>query len=195
MPSGPVKLESGDRIAVLMRVADRAVERIRIVSEDCPIDAGGRSVVWLDNVQPRDSLTLLESLLTPSTTDRRLLNGAMVAIAQHADPAADATLDRLARSHAESAVRGEAIFWLAQKAGAKAVPAITDRIDRDPETEVKKKAVFALSQLPKDEGVPLLINVARTNANPEVRKQAFFWLGQSRDPRALDFFAQVLKVK
>jgi len=25
-----------------------------------------------------------------------------------------------------------------------------------------------------------------------VRKQAMFWLGQSRDPRALDFFAEVL---
>jgi HEAT repeat protein len=58
---------------------------------------------------------------------------------------------------------------------------------------VKKKAVFALSQLPKSEGVPLLIQVARTNANPAVRKQAMFWLGQSRDPRALDYFAEVLK--
>jgi HEAT repeat protein len=58
---------------------------------------------------------------------------------------------------------------------------------------VKKKAVFALSQLPKEEGVPLLINVARTNQNPAVRKQAMFWLGQSKDPRAIDFFTQVLK--
>ena len=57
---------------------------------------------------------------------------------------------------------------------------------------MKKKAVFALSQLPKDEGVPLLIKVARTNTNPEVRKQAMFWLGQSKDPRATDFFAEVL---
>ena len=57
---------------------------------------------------------------------------------------------------------------------------------------MKKKAVFALSQLPKDEGVPLLINVARTNTNPAVRKQAMFWLGQSKDPRALDFFAEIL---
>ena len=64
-----------------------------------------------------------------------------------------------------------------------------------PNTEVKKKAVFALSQLPKDEGVPLLINVARTNANPEVRKQAMFWLGQSKDPRALAFFEEVLTGK
>jgi hypothetical protein len=34
--------------------------------------------------------------------------------------------------------------------------------------------------------------VAKTNRNPEVRKQAMFWLGQSNDPRALDFFEQVL---
>ena len=53
--------------------------------------------------------------------------------------------------------------------------------------------MFALSQLPKDEGVPLLIKVARTNTNLEVRKQAMFWLGQSKDPRAIDFFSEVLR--
>ena len=88
---------------------------------------------------------------------------------------------------------GRIDFWLAQKAGSKAAAAITERIEQDPDTEVKKKAVFALSQLPKDEGVPLLIQVARTHANPAVRKQAMFWLGQSKDPRALAFFAEILK--
>ena len=81
---------------------------------------------------------------------------------------------------------------LAQKAGRKAASAITEAIEHDPETQVKEKAVFALSQLPKDEGVPKLIDVARTNRNPAVRKQAIFWLGQSRDPRALAFFEEVL---
>ena len=57
---------------------------------------------------------------------------------------------------------------------------------------MKKKAVFALSQLPKDEGVPMLIQVARTNRNAEVRKQAMFWLGQSKDPRAVQFFEEIL---
>jgi HEAT repeat protein len=89
-------------------------------------------------------------------------------------------------------VRGEAIFWVAQRAGQKAAPEITAAIDQDPDTDVKKRAVFALSQLPNDEGVPLMIQVARTNKNPAVRKQAMFWLGQSHDPRALDFFAEVL---
>ena len=55
--------------------------------------------------------------------------------------------------------------------------------------------MFALSQMPAEEGVPLLINVARTNSNPEVRKQAMFWLGQSKDPKALAFFEEVLAMK
>jgi HEAT repeat protein len=41
--------------------------------------------------------------------------------------------------------------------------------------------------------VPLLIDVAQNNPDPAVRKKAIFWLGQSKDSRALDFFAQVLK--
>src|SRR6266850_1388401 len=89
-------------------------------------------------------------------------------------------------------LRGQNPFWLAHKAGQKAVGAITGAIDNDPDTDVKKKAVFALSQLPKDEGVPKLIEVAQTNRNPAVRKQAMFWLGQSNDPRALAFFEKVL---
>ena len=58
---------------------------------------------------------------------------------------------------------------------------------------MKRQAVFALSQLPRGDGVPRLIEVARNNRNPEVRKQAMFWLGQSRDPRALEFFEEVLR--
>jgi hypothetical protein len=34
--------------------------------------------------------------------------------------------------------------------------------------------------------------VARSHRDPAVRKQAMFWLGQSRDPRALAFFEQIL---
>ena len=72
---------------------------------------------------------------------------------------------------------------------------IASAVDNDPDTEVKKKAVFALSQLPRDEGVPKLIDVARNNRNPAVRKQAIFWLGQSHDPRAAQFFEDILLKK
>ena len=255
---GPVKLEGPERMLVLFRVAEKQVERIRAFSEDCELDAGGRAVLWLDGVQPAESVALLESIVSGTQERRsRITNGALSAIAQHADSAAGAALERLARTHTASAtrgealfwvgqrgdanaasiistalekdpaadvrkravfalsqlpndggvdpliriarthtdtaVRGEAIFWLGQKAGRKAAGAITEAIEKDPETEVKRRAVFALSQLPRAEGVPLLIDLARKNPNPVVRKQAIFWLGQSKDPRAIEFFAEILR--
>jgi HEAT repeat protein len=108
------------------------------------------------------------------------------------EPGAVQEMIRMAHDDQSTHVRGQALFWLAHKAGQKAVGAITGAIEDDPDTDVKKKAVFALSQLPKDEGVPKLIEVAQTNRNREVRKQAMFWLGQSHDPRALAFFEKIL---
>jgi len=108
------------------------------------------------------------------------------------DPAAVDDLIGMAKSDKDVGVREQAIFWVGQKAGKKAVAMLKDTVDNDPEVGVKKKAVFALSQLPKDEAVPELLHVAQTNANPTVRKEAIFWLGQTHDPRALDYFEQIL---
>lgn len=253
----PIRLEGPDSVLVLYRVEEKAVQRIRIFSADCELDAGGRTIQWIEGVAGADSVRLLETFVSRTAVKSdRLSDAAISAIAMHRDAAADVTLERLgtpahpefvrkkvtfwmgnargargfeavkaiarndpsddvrksamfglsqsaeaqsvpelvrfARQDASPKVRGEAIFWLAQKAGQRAAAEITTAIENDPDTDVKKRAVFALSQLPKDEGVPLLIKVARTNQNPAVRKQAMFWLGQSKDPRALDFFAEVL---
>ena len=259
---GTVKLEGVRQLVVLFRFEVKRVDRIRIASEDCTLDAGGLPFVWLTGVKPAESVALLATYVYGSNFDdhgdhgRSLGHGALTAIALHADPSADRALEsfvkpdqreglrkqaafwmgaargksgllalqnmaksdlsselrahvtfalfvshepgaleemiRMAHDDTSSRVRGQALFWLAQKAGQKAVGTITGAIENDPDTDVKRKAVFALSQLPKDEGVPKLIEVAQTNRNPEVRKQAMFWLGQSNDPRALQFFEQVL---
>ena len=191
---GPIKLEGSDQLVVLFRIVDREVERVRTFSEDCALDAGGRTVHWLQGVRPADSVALLGSLIDAQPERKsRITNAALAAISQHAETSAVPTIERLARAHATAAVRGEALFWLAQMAGEKVAGTITAAIDNDPDTEVKRRAVFALSQLPKNEGVPLMIDVARKNKNPAVRKQAMFWLGQSKDPRAVEFFAEILK--
>jgi hypothetical protein len=247
--------EDAPDFVVLFRVEGGAVDRIRMLSRGCGIDASGLPFHWITGVGGAESLALLESLVGSGA--RSSTHPAIAAIAMHADPGADAALERLVaptqpidvrkqaafwmgnsrgrrgyetlrrlvaedaspalrehaifalsqsevpealdtmiaigRRDADAHVRGQALFWLAQKAGQKARAAISQAIEDDPETAVKKKAVFALSQLPKDEGVPLLIDLARRNANPAVRKQAMFWLGQSEDPRALAFFAEVLR--
>lgn len=257
---GSIKLEGSRQLVVLFRLEAKQVDRIRVASEDCALDAGGLPFLWLTGVKPSESVALLTSYVQGAEFERHehhnIGNGALTAIALHADTSADRAMEsfakpdqrdelrkqaafwlgtargkegldtlqrmakddpssdvrahvtfalsvshepgaieemiRMAHDDSSSHVRGQALFWLAQKAGKKAVGTITGAIENDPDTEVKKKAVFALSQLPKDEGVPKLIEVAQTNRNREVRKQAMFWLGQSNDPRALQFFEQIL---
>jgi hypothetical protein len=188
----PIRLEGPQTLVVLYRVEERAVQRVRFFSEDCELDAGGRTIHWLEGVKPADSVRMLSSFLSRDDRPSSAANSALVAIAMHEDSVAVPALLDAARQHASPKVRGDALFWLAQKAGDKAAGAITERLEQDPDTDVKKRAVFALSQLPGDEGVPLLIQVAKTSKNAAVRKQAMFWLGQSHDRRALDFFAEVL---
>jgi hypothetical protein len=195
--SGPISLEGDEILVVLFRAESGQLERLRTFSAGCALDAGGLPFVWLAGVRPAESVKLLRSLVSSGLSGgklgKRVDEPALAALAFHAEPSALEALIGLARQDASAHVRGQALFWLAQRAGSKVAAVITRAIDDDPETEVKKRAVFALSQLPRDEGVPLLIDTARRNRNPAVRKQAMFWLGQSNDPRALTFFEEVLK--
>ncbi len=153
-------------------------------------------MLWLDGVKPDESAAWLNSLITstPGTGERydRIAKPALGALGMHDGAVATRSLVAVARDHAISKMRSDALFWLGQRAGDQAVSTIAEAIDRDPDTEVKKQAVFALSQLPRDESIPKLIDVARNNRNAVVRKQAMFWLGQTNDPRALKFFEDVL---
>jgi hypothetical protein len=193
---GAVKLEGEREMFVLLRAEAGEVTKLRTFSPDCALDGGGTTLHWLEGVRAADSVRVLAGFADDKSTSRpsqKIADQALSALAFHKEPAAIDVLVERARRAETTHLRGQALFWLAQRAGDKAVQAITRALEDDPETEVKKKAVFALSQLPKDEGVPLLIQTARANKNPAVRKQAFFWLGQSKDGRALAFFEEVLK--
>jgi hypothetical protein len=188
----PIRLEPADFFFVLFRVENKQITRIRTYSDNCPLDAGGKAVHWFTNVSVSDSVNYMKTFMGPAAT-RRLNDSAVTVLALTEGQQPLNELIALAGNGTTASVKGNALFWLAQRAGQKAVGTITAAIENDPDTEVKKKAVFALSQLPKDEGVPLLIQQARSNKNPVVRKQAMFWLGQTKDPRALKFFEEILK--
>jgi hypothetical protein len=194
-PPRRVPLETNPGLVVLLRTAGGRIERVKAFSHDCEIDAGGRRVYWLTGVQPVASVNLLKTVIEANPDDRagrRTTHGALAALAAHGAAEASSALVALAKLDANSRVRADALFWLAQRAGRNAATTITDAIENDPDTKVKERAVFALSQLPREEGVPKLIEVARSHRNLKVRQQAMFWLGQSRDPRALQFFEEVL---
>lgn len=188
----PLRLEPADFFFVMFRVEAKQITRIRTYSANCPLDAGGKSVHWFNDVSVADSVNYMKTFMGPNAT-RKVNDSAITVLAMTEGDQALNELLALARTGATSSAKGNALFWLAQRAGQKAVGTITAAIENDPDTEVKKKAVFALSQLPRDEGIPLLIQQARTNKNPVVRKQAMFWLGQTKDARALQFFEEILK--
>jgi len=169
--------------------ADRALESF--VAPSRPEWLRSDTAFWLGSTRGDAGVRLLTRMLAQDPSDK-VREKVTFGLSVSSVPSALTTLIATAKDDRSTRVRGQALFWLAQKAGKEALATITGAIDNDPDTEVKKKAVFALSQLPKDEGVPKLMEVARTNRNPEVRKQAMFWLGQSHDPRAVQFFEEIL---
>jgi len=248
----PVRLEGPTALFVLVRVENSQVDRIRVSSPDCSLDAGGLPFYWITSVPPAESVNWLKSelvgapmesailaislhsgpdadralddLTSTSQPDRvrertafwlgtsrgahgvdvlkrmlasdpstRVREQVVFALSVSKDPAALTTLLDTAKNNKDPQVRGKALFWLAQKAGNKQARDVIANAVNDPERSVKEQAVFALQQMPPDQGIPLLIDVAKNNPDPAVRKRAMFWLGQSKDPRALDFFSQVLK--
>ncbi len=59
---GVIHLEPPDHMVLLFRVEASGVKRVRALSPDCEIDAGGLPVHWLNDVAPAESAGLLASL-------------------------------------------------------------------------------------------------------------------------------------
>jgi HEAT repeat protein len=178
--------------AIAMHETGKATtELARFASSANPLWVREKAGFWLGAERGRDGLLTLEKLMgDPDPEFRKKLS---FDLSVNHEPAAVDDLIHMAKSDTDTGVREQAIFWVAQKAGKKAVAMLKDAVENDPELGVKKRAVFALSQLPKDEAVPELLHVAQTNPDPAVRKDAIFWLGQTHDPRALAYFEQILE--
>ena len=187
---GRCRLAPSTDLVVLARVQQGAVAEVRPLAVDCDVDAGGMTLVWFDGVSAEASVAWLSTLVTQSEANRRISENALFAISQHAGAAASAAIVRFAQT-GTTQMRGRALSWLAQRAANEALPVI-DAALKDPELEVKKQAVNALVRFPNQEGIPKLIDVARSHPNSEVRRQAMLRLGDSKDPRAVEFFAQLL---
>lgn len=106
---------------------------------------------------------------------------------------AEDKLFAVARGDSDREMRGMAIHWIGERAGKRSLELLRDTVNSaDADTEVQIQALHAISERPPDEAVPLLIKVARTHPNPDLRRFAIHRLGESGDPRAVEFFKEVL---
>jgi HEAT repeat protein len=171
--------------------SDQALNDLTVATQ--PVEVRKRAAFWLGNSRGSYGVGVLKRMLasdpSPDVRDR-----VVFALSQSKDPAGIPLVIEAARTDKDAHIRGQALFWLAQRAaGQISKDAIQNAITNDPETSVREKAVMALGQMPNGDGIPMLIDLAKTHRDPAVRKKAMFWLGQSKDPRAVEFFAQVLR--
>ena len=166
---GVIHLEPPDHAVILFRVDGGAVERIRTLSPDCEIDAGELPVHWLADVKPSESVALLDTF---AAQRERFMDGAMSAIAAHADPAAEAALARfLAPSQPES-VRLRVVEWLGNMRGRRGLEMLKNAIAGDPSDRVRERAIGMLGNSREPDALDLLMSSARKDANPRIRLQA-----------------------
>ena len=182
MPTGPVPLEAGTTLLVMARVANGKVERVRTFSDDCPLDAGGRTIRLVASVTPEASVRWLSDLIGSSLmADARssMYNAALSAIANTAGAAADAELAKFTAASYPSAVRRQAIFWIGQARGQAGFSTLRSMLDRETAADIRRTLVQAISRSRAPEATPVLLSIARTDKDPNVRGEALFWLAQS----------------
>jgi HEAT repeat protein len=171
-----------------VRLESGAPSRVRVFSAECPIDAGGATVHWLNGVRPADSVAVLAALVSGTDGNRaarRVGDGALAAIAHHADPAAITALDGLLAPGRPPWVREQAAFWMGQTGGTRALDTLIRLAGQDADDHFREHLAFVLSQSAEPRALEALIGMAKRDASRKVRGQALFWLGQKAEKKAL----------
>jgi hypothetical protein len=179
---GPVHLEPPDQVQIVFRIQDNHVSKIRAISGDCQLDAGGVPLRWIRDVRPAESVAFLAAFVTADRDQVR--DGAVTAIALHADAAADEALERFAAAGQPEPLREKAVFWMGAARGRRGYENLRRIVTGDASDRIREKAIFALSISKEPQAVDTMIAVARNDANSHVRGQALFWLAQKAGKKA-----------
>lgn len=196
-PSGPVPLEGGTTVVMLARIVNKRVERLRTFGDDCPLDANGRTVYWLDGIAPAESLKFLEALAHPDYASMirsgadNLVSSAISAIAYHRDSGADAVLDRLA-ADPDATVRRQAISQLGNNRGAHGFETVRRLLDTERSVDVRRSLVSTLAQTRQPQTVDVLLALARNDGDESVRAEAVYYLPARGGERMIPEILKIL---
>jgi hypothetical protein len=186
--SGDVKLEGPSNAVILFRAQGRQIGKIRVVSEECTLDAGGLQMTWLTGAKPAESVKFLERFVDSKELDEhggeRLSRGALTAIAMHGDPSADLALASFTAPDKPEGMRKEAAFWVGESRRAAGVLILKRMAKEDPSSEVRAHVAFALSISPESSATDEMIRMAHEDSSGHVRGQALFWLAQKAGNKA-----------
>ena len=170
------------RIAVLVRIDQAAVDKVRFIATGCRLDAGGLPFTWLTYVKADDSVAWLSSLVTAD--NKRHTDQALATIAMHETGKATAALEGFASSANPLWLRDKAGFWLGAGRGHDGLLAL-EKLASDPDPEFRKKLAFDISVNHDPAAIDALIRMAKLDADTRVREQAIFWVAQKAGAKAV----------
>ena len=186
---GNVRLEGSRQLVVLYRLESKRLVKIRVASEDCTLDAGGLAFVWLTGVKASESVALLSTYLRSvefeEHGDHGIGNGALTAIALHADSSADQALESFVKPDQREGLRRQAAFWMGAARGKAGLAALQHMARTDPSSDVRAHVAFALSVSHEAGAVDEMIRMAHDDTSSHVRGQALFWLAQKAGKKAV----------
>ena len=177
--------QSSDHAVILLRVADGGVMKLHVESPDRELDAGGLRFVWLNGVEPDDSVRVLTDLARQGDA-RHLRDSAVFAISVHQTNAATTALVGLASPNNDLGLREKAAFWLANQRGQDGLAAIQRFAREDGDPKFREKLAFDLTLSKDPAALNELIRMAHEDASPQVRKQAQFWMANKGGKRVTE---------
>src|SRR5271154_1302565 len=187
--SGTVQLEGSRQLVMLFRIEGKLVTRIREASENCTLDAGGLSFIWLTGVKPTESVALLADFVHKASFEghgeHEIGQGALSALALHADAAADRAFESFVAPDQSEQLRKHASFWLGEARGKAGELLLQKMAKSDPSTDVRAQVTFALSVSHEPEALNEMIRMAKEDESTHVRGQALFWLAQKAGQKAM----------
>jgi hypothetical protein len=183
-----VMLEGGKDLWILYRADKGKVERIRMISGKCRLDAGGLRLIWLEDVKGKDSVTFLSEFVKgreiSGSGENRISEQALTAVAVHADAAAEKALEGFSAPGQPEGLRKRASFWMGAARGAAGRAQLEKMARTDPSSDVRAQVSFALYVSKEPGATDEIIRMAREDGSPHVRGQALFWLAQKAGAKA-----------
>ncbi|HJP90560.1 MAG TPA: HEAT repeat domain-containing protein [Pyrinomonadaceae bacterium] len=163
-----------------------------VAKNDADLESRRTAIRQLGHFQREDAAEELIKIYT-NDPNVEIKKAALRSLSESKSARAEDKLFEVARSNEPIDVRRQAIRLLGERVSQRSFDFLSATAQStDANAEVQVQAVRAIGERKAEESVPLLIKIARTHPNQLVRKQAIRSLGESGDPRAIDFFKEVL---
>jgi hypothetical protein len=164
-----------ENVIAYVRINEGEVNSLRVMGEQCPMEADGAKVAWIGSVDTDAGLDWLESVARSGNNDTE--GTALYALGLHRSIEASGRLYALAKEPGGD-LAGEAIFWLGEARGTDGFEALKRLLTELPDGDSRREINFALTQNGTQPAIDLLSGISRTDRDPEQRGNALFWLAE-----------------